>query len=149
MLSIPTPTLPIYPCPSRLQRRRRQLRHQSRRIIPHHLQCAGRLAKRRTILHFGGIYSAASVWVNGQYVGYTQGSNNTSEFDISPYLKPGDNTLAVEVMRWSDGSYLECQDMFRMSGIFRDVTLRSLPPGRQCATMPSPPLSAPTTHRPM
>ena len=85
--------------------------------------------KRRTILHFGGIYSAASVWVNGQYVGYTQGSNNTSEFDISPYLKPGDNTLAVEVMRWSDGSYLECQDMFRMSGIFRDVTLRSLPAG--------------------
>ena len=83
----------------------------------------------RTILHFGGIYSAASVWVNGHYVGYTQGANNTSEFDITPYLQPGENTLAVEVMRWSDGSYLECQDMFRMSGIFRDVTLRSLPGG--------------------
>lgn len=85
--------------------------------------------KRRTILNFAGIYSAANIWVNGKYVGYTQGSNNTSEFDITPYLHPGDNTLAVEVMRWSDGSYLECQDMFRMSGIFRDVTLRSIPAG--------------------
>lgn len=82
---------------------------------------------RRTILHFGGIYSAANVWVNGEYVGYTQGSNNVSEFDITDYLKPGENTLAVEVFRWSDGSYLECQDMFRMSGIFRDVELISLP----------------------
>ncbi len=82
---------------------------------------------RRTILHFGGIYSAANVWVNGQYAGYTQGSNNVSEFDITKYLKPGENTLAVEVFRWSDGSYLECQDMFRMSGIFRDVELFSLP----------------------
>lgn len=85
--------------------------------------------KRRTILNFAGIYSAANIWVNGKYVGYTQGSNNTSEFDITPYLHPGENTLAVEVMRWSDGSYLECQDMFRMSGIFRDVTLRSVPVG--------------------
>lgn len=84
---------------------------------------------RRTILHFGGIYSAANVWVNGQYVGYTQGSNNVSEFDISKFLHPGENTLAVEVFRWSDGSYLECQDMFRMSGIFRDVELLSLPEG--------------------
>ncbi len=84
---------------------------------------------RRTILNFAGIYSAASIWVNGKFVGYTQGSNATSEFDITPYLHKGDNTLAVEVMRWSDGSYLECQDMFRMSGIFRDVTLRSIPAG--------------------
>lgn len=84
---------------------------------------------RRTILNFAGIYSAASIWVNGEFVGYTQGSNSTSEFDITPYLHKGPNTLAVEVMRWSDGSYLECQDMFRMSGIFRDVTLRSIPAG--------------------
>ncbi|MCM1310031.1 MAG: DUF4981 domain-containing protein [Bacteroides sp.] len=84
-------------------------------------------ADRRTILHFGGIYSAANVWVNGEYVGYTQGSNNVSEFDITKYLHPGENTLAVEVFRWSDGSYLECQDMFRMSGIFRDVELISEP----------------------
>lgn len=83
---------------------------------------------RRTILHFGGIYSAANVWVNGQHVGYTQGANNVSEFDITEALRPGEeNTLAVEVFRWSDGSYLECQDMFRMSGIFRDVELLSVP----------------------
>ena len=82
---------------------------------------------RRTILHFGGIYSAASVWINGLFAGYTQGSNNVSEFDITPLLHPGENTIAVEVMRWSDGSYLECQDMFRMSGIFRDVWLSSIP----------------------
>ncbi len=82
---------------------------------------------RRTLLHFGGIYSAASVWVNGEYVGYTQGANNVSEFDITKYIHPGENELAVEVMRWSDGSYLECQDMFRMSGIFRDVWLTSVP----------------------
>ncbi len=82
---------------------------------------------RRTILHFGGIYSAASVWLNGEFVGYTQGANNVSEFDITDLLQSGENTLAVQVMRWSDGSYLECQDMFRMSGIFRDVELISLP----------------------
>ena len=58
--------------------------------------------------------------------GYTQGANNVAEFDITKYLRPGENTLAVEVMRWSDGSYLECQDMFRMSGIFRDVELLSI-----------------------
>jgi beta-galactosidase len=82
---------------------------------------------RRTILHFGGIYSAATVWVNGHETGYTQGANNVAEFDITKYLRPGENTLAVEVMRWSDGSYLECQDMFRMSGIFRDVELLNTP----------------------
>lgn len=82
---------------------------------------------RNTLLHFGGIYSAANVWLNGNYVGYTQGANNVSEFDLTPYLRPGENTLAVEVFRWSDGSYLECQDMFRMSGIFRDVELLSAP----------------------
>lgn len=84
---------------------------------------------RMTILHFGGIYSAANVWVNGQYVGYTQGANNDHEFDIAPYLKAGENTLAVQVFRWSDGSYFECQDMFRMSGIYRDVYLCNLPKG--------------------
>ncbi len=82
---------------------------------------------RRTILHFGGIYSAAAVWLNGQEVGYTQGANNVSEFDITPYLRAGENRLAVQVMRWCDGSYLECQDMFRMSGIYRDVYLYSIP----------------------
>ena len=82
---------------------------------------------RRTFIHFGGIYSAAFVWVNGRYVGYTQGSNNVSEFDVTDFLQGGENRLAVQVFRWSDGSYLECQDMFRMSGIFRDVYLYNVP----------------------
>ena len=83
--------------------------------------------ENKTFLHFGGIYSAAFVWVNGKYVGYTQGANNDAEFDISKFLKPGENTVAVQVFRWSDGSYLECQDMFRMSGIHRDVYLYNVP----------------------
>ena len=82
---------------------------------------------RRTLIHFGGIYSAAFVWLNGQYVGYTQGANNVAEFDLTDFLHKGENTLAVQVVRWSDGSYLECQDMFRMSGIFRDVYLYNVP----------------------
>ena len=83
---------------------------------------------RRTFIHFGGIYSAAFVWLNGKYVGYTQGANNVAEFDITPYIYKGkENRLAVQVFRWSDGSYLECQDMFRMSGIFRDVYLYNVP----------------------
>lgn len=82
---------------------------------------------RRTFIHFGGIYSAAFVWLNGKYVGYTQGSNNVAEFDITKFLNKGSNKLAVQVFRWCDGSYLECQDMFRMSGIFRDVYLYNVP----------------------
>lgn len=83
--------------------------------------------KQRTFIHFGGIYSAAFVYLNGQYVGYSQGANNVAEFDLSKYLRAGRNRLAVQVFRWSDGSYLECQDMFRMSGIFRDVYLYTTP----------------------
>ena len=83
--------------------------------------------KNRTFINFGGIYSAAFVYLNGEYVGYTQGANNDHEFDITKYLRPGENRLAVQVMRWSDGSYLECQDMFRMSGIFRDVNIYNVP----------------------
>ena len=82
---------------------------------------------KQVFIMFGGIYSAAYVWVNGQYVGYTQGANNDHEFDLTKYLKSGENTLSVQVFRWSDGSYLECQDMFRMSGIFRDVYLFATP----------------------
>lgn len=82
---------------------------------------------KRTFIHFGGIYSAALVYVNGQYVGYSQGSNNVAEFDLTGHLRDGENRLAVQVFRWSDGSYLECQDMFRMSGIFRDVYLYNVP----------------------
>lgn len=83
--------------------------------------------KKRTLIHFGGIYSAAYVYLNGKYIGYTQGSNNVSEFDITPFVRKKNNKLAVQVFRWSDGSYLECQDMFRMSGIFRDVYLYNVP----------------------
>ena len=81
----------------------------------------------RTIIHFGGIYSAAIIFLNGKYVGYTQGSNNVSEFDLTTYIKEGTNNLVVQVLRWCDGSYLECQDMFRMSGIFRSVYLYNIP----------------------
>ena len=84
-------------------------------------------SKQRTIIHFAGVYSAAMIWVNGHFVGYRQGANNVSEYDLTPYLREGENRLAVQVFRWSDGSYLECQDMFRMSGIFRDVYLFNVP----------------------
>ena len=104
---------------------------------------------RRVILRFDGVYSAYYVWVNGQPVGYAEDSKLPSEFDITPYLKKksdarekndvsgaasersggseGAILLAVQVFRWSDGSFLEDQDMFRFTGIFRDVTLWSMP----------------------
>lgn len=82
---------------------------------------------RDTIIRFQGVYSAFYVWVNGQKVGYSEDSKGPAEFNITPYLKDGKNTLAVEVYRWCDGSYLEDQDMFRFSGIFRDVSLVSFP----------------------
>ncbi len=78
-------------------------------------------------LHFGGVTSAFYVWVNGQKVGYSQGSRLPAEFDITPYLKKGKNSLAVKVYRWSDGSYLEDQDHWRLSGIHRDVFLAASP----------------------
>lgn len=84
-------------------------------------------SKQRTFIQFGGIYSAAFIYLNGNYVGYTQGANNIAEFDLTKHLREGRNKLAVQVFRWSDGSYLECQDMFRMSGIFRDVYLYNTP----------------------
>lgn len=81
---------------------------------------------REIYLHFNGVYSAAYVWVNGKKVGYTQGPNNDSEFNVTRYLKMGkENLVCVEVYRWSDGSYLEDQDMFRMSGIHREVYLEA------------------------
>ncbi len=86
-------------------------------------------AGRDVILRFDGVYSAYYVWVNGQRVGYAEDSKLPSEFDVTPYLtKDGSpNTLAVQVFRWCDGSFLEDQDMFRFSGIFRDVTLWAKP----------------------
>ena len=75
------------------------------------------------ILHFAGVKSAFYVWVNGQRVGYSQNSMSPAEFDITGYVREGQNRLAVEVYRWSDGSYLEDIDMWRFSGIFRPVQL--------------------------
>lgn len=79
------------------------------------------------IVHFGGVSSAFYIWVNGEKVGYSQGSRLPAEFDISPYLNEGKNTIAVKVYRWSDGSYLEDQDHWRLSGIHRDVYLEAVP----------------------
>jgi beta-galactosidase len=82
-------------------------------------------AGRRILLHFGGVDSAFYVWVNGRRVGYSEDSRTPAEFDITSHVQAGPNVLAVEVYRWSDGSYLEDQDMYRLSGIFRDVYLWS------------------------
>ncbi|MBN2304077.1 MAG: DUF4981 domain-containing protein, partial [Anaerolineae bacterium] len=82
---------------------------------------------RQVFLHFAGVDSACHVWVNGQQVGYSQGSRLPAEFNITSYLQPGDNTLAVRVYRWSDGSYLEDQDFWRLSGIYREVYLWAAP----------------------
>ena len=80
------------------------------------------------ILHFGAVSSAMYVWVNEQKVGYSEDSKTPAEFNISKYLKKGENSLAVEVYRWSDGSYLEDQDFWRMSGMTRDVFLMARHP---------------------
>jgi len=81
------------------------------------------MLKQNLILHFGGVHSAFYLWINGEKVGYSQNSMSPAEFDVTKYLHQGSNKLAVEVYRWSDGSYLENQDMWRLSGIFRPVQL--------------------------
>lgn len=83
--------------------------------------------EQSVILHFGGVSSAFYLWVNGVEVGYSQGSRLAAEFDITEYLKDGTNRIAVQVFRWSDGSYLEDQDHWRLSGIYRDVILMAQP----------------------
>ncbi len=85
---------------------------------------------KEVFIHFGAVKSAFYIWVNGQKVGYSQDSKTPAEFRITPYLKPGENLLALEVYRWSDGSYLECQDFWRISGIERDVYLYAAPTTR-------------------
>ncbi|MCB0277727.1 MAG: hypothetical protein KDI06_23125, partial [Calditrichaeota bacterium] len=82
---------------------------------------------KQIFLHFDGIQGAAFVWVNGQYVGYDEGSKTASEYDVTKVVKTGENSIAVKVLRWSDGSYLECQDMWRFSGISRRVYLFATP----------------------
>jgi len=82
---------------------------------------------QQVIVHFGGVTSAFYLWVNGERVGYSQGSRLPSEFDITDYVKSGKNSLALQVFRWSDGSYLEDQDHWRLSGIHREVMLMAQP----------------------
>ncbi|WP_293791640.1 beta-galactosidase [uncultured Pantoea sp.] len=85
------------------------------------------LQQGQTRIIFDGVNSAFFLWCNGQWIGYSQDSRLPAEFDLSNALQPGQNRLAVMVLRWSDGSYLEDQDMWRMSGIFRDVSLLHKP----------------------
>lgn len=80
---------------------------------------------RRVFIHFDGVESSFYVWINGQLAGYSQNSRSPAEFDVTPLLKPGANQIAVQVFKYSDGSYLEDQDMWRMGGIIRDVYLYS------------------------
>ncbi|MBN1508298.1 MAG: DUF4981 domain-containing protein [Sedimentisphaerales bacterium] len=82
---------------------------------------------RQVFLHFDGVMSAFYVWINGRMVGYSEGSMTPAEFNVTPYLQKGKNTIAAEVYRWSDGSYLEDQDFIRFSGIYRNVYLFSTP----------------------
>ena len=101
-------------------------------FVPHQNPCGAyrthftvdaAMLSQQVCLNFEGVDSFFYVWVNGHRVGYSQVSHSTSEFDVTPYLVEGENLLAVLVMKWSLGTYLECQDKFRMSGIFRDVYL--------------------------
>lgn len=92
-----------------------------------HFDVPAEWGDKQLFVNFEGIYSGAYVWVNGEFVGYTQASNTDHEFDITPYAQVGDNLLAVRVIKWTDGSWLEDQDMMRVGGIFRDVTLTAVP----------------------
>jgi len=83
--------------------------------------------RNKVYIHFGSVSSAFYLWINGKKVGYSQDSWDPAEFDISPFVKEGQNTIRLEVFRWSDGSYLEDQDGWRMSGLFRDVYLINKP----------------------
>lgn len=82
---------------------------------------------KQVFIHLGAVKSAFFIWVNGKKVGYSTDSKLAAEFDITKYLKPGENLVALQVYRWSAGSYLECQDMWRISGIERDVYLYATP----------------------
>lgn len=82
---------------------------------------------KQVFIHLGAVKSAFFIWVNGNKTGYSEDSKLAAEFDITPWLKTGENLIALEVYRWSDGSYQECQDMWRFSGIERDVYLYATP----------------------
>ncbi len=93
----------------------------------HHFDYTPDPAAPRAYLNFEGVDSCYYVWLNSTYVGYDQVSHSTGEFDVTDLLRPGSNTLAVLVLKWCDGSYMEDQDKFRMSGIFRDVYILRRP----------------------
>lgn len=105
--------------------------------IPDSLNPVGSYRKKFTVtekwkdmqvyIHLGAVKSAFYIWVNGQKVGYSEDSKLEAEFDITPFVKQGENIVALEVYRWSDASYLECQDFWRLSGITRDVYLYARP----------------------
>ena len=105
--------------------------------IPHDYNPVGSYRREFTVpdawdghevfLHFDGVKSAFYLWINGALVGYSQGSMTPAEFNVTRFLKPGKNVVAAEVYRWSDGSYLEDQDMWRLSGIYRNVYLFATP----------------------
>ncbi|WP_242203589.1 glycoside hydrolase family 2 TIM barrel-domain containing protein [Aestuariivivens insulae] len=82
---------------------------------------------KELFLHIGAMKSGGFVWINGKYVGYSQGSKLPAEFNITKYAKPGKNTVALQIFRWTDGSFLECQDFWRISGIERDVFVYAQP----------------------
>jgi beta-galactosidase len=82
---------------------------------------------RQIFLYLGGVKSAFYVWVNGEYVGYGEDGKLESEYNITRYVRTGNNVVALKVFRWSDASYLECQDFWRISGIERDVYVYSTP----------------------
>lgn len=82
---------------------------------------------KNVFIHFGAVKSFFYIWLNGKYIGFSKDSKTPAEFDLTPYLTDKKNTLALQVFRWSDGSYLECQDMWRMSGINRDVFIYARP----------------------
>lgn len=89
--------------------------------IPEHWQ------ERAVFIEFGAVKSAAYFWINGTFIGYNQDSKTPVRFNITPHLRTGENSIALEVYRWSDGAYLECQDFWRLSGIEREVWLYSVP----------------------
>ncbi|MCI0471505.1 MAG: beta-galactosidase, partial [Candidatus Aminicenantes bacterium] len=106
--------------------------------IPHEYNPVGSYRQHFTIpdnwknkevfIHFGAVKSAFYIWINGKKVGYSEDSKTPAEYNITDYIYPGDNLVALEVYRWSDGSYLECQDFWRISGIERDVYLYARAP---------------------
>ncbi len=106
-------------------------------LIPHNYNPVGSYRRaftvsedwdgRQVFIHFGAVKSAFYIWVNGKKVGYSQGSKTPAEWDITKYIQKGENIVALQVFRWSDGTYLECQDFWRISGIERDVFLYSTP----------------------